>query len=57
MIVAGDAGSAGDEFDHCEGAADLTCFRAANVVLRFEDMAAADRARVSGAVCARASDG
>ena len=35
----------------------LTCFRAANVVLRFEGMAAADRARVSGAVSALASDG
>ena len=57
MIVAGDAGSAGEQFDHCEGAADLTCFRAANVVLRFEAMAAADRARVSGAVSALASEG
>ena len=57
MIVAGDAGSAGEEYDRCEGAADLTCFRAANIVLRFEAMAAADRARVSGAVSALASDG
>jgi hypothetical protein len=57
MIVAADAGSAGDEFDHCESSADLTCFRAANVVLRFEGMAASDRARVSGAVSALASDG
>jgi hypothetical protein len=57
MIVASDAESAGAEFDHCETAADLTCFRAANVVLRFEGMAAADRARVSGAVSALASEG
>jgi hypothetical protein len=57
MIVAGDAGSAGEEYDHCESSADLTCFRAANVVLRFEAMAAADRARVSGALSALASDG
>ncbi|MFN8114125.1 MAG: hypothetical protein U0R51_13125 [Solirubrobacterales bacterium] len=57
MVVAGDATSAGDEFDHCESSADLTCFRAANVVLRFEGMAASDRARVSGAVSALASDG
>ena len=57
MIVAGDAAGAGSEYDHCESSADLTCFRAANVVLRFEGMAAADRARVSGAVSALASDG
>ena len=57
MIVASDADSAGAEFDHCETAADLTCFRAANVVLRFEGMDAADRARISGAVSALASDG
>ena len=58
LIVAADAGSAGAEFDRCEAAADLTCFRAANVVLRFEEMAAADRARVSGAVvrCASRTD-
>ena len=57
MIVADDAGSAGDEFDRCDRSADLTCFRAANVVLRFEGMDAADRARISGAVSALASDG
>lgn len=57
MIVADDAGSAGDEFDRCDRSADLTCFRAANVVLRFEGMDAADRARISGAVSAFASDG
>jgi hypothetical protein len=57
MIVADDAGSAGDEFDRCDQSADLTCFRAANVVLRFEGMDAADRARISGAVSALASDG
>ncbi len=36
LVVASDVGSAGAEFDHCEEAADLTCFRVANVVLRFE---------------------
>jgi len=56
MIVADDAGSAGDEFDRCDRSADLTCFRAANVVLRFEGMDAADRARISGAVSALAPD-
>ena len=57
LVVANDASAAGDEFDHCEQAADLTCFRAANVVLRFEEMTGADRARISGAVSALASDG
>jgi len=57
LIVASDAGSAGAEFARCEGAADLTCFRAANVVLEFEGMDAADRARVSGAISALATEG
>lgn len=56
LIVAADAASAAAEFDRCEGSVDLTCFRAANVVLEFEGMDAADRARVSGAVSALASD-
>lgn len=57
LIVAADADSAGAEFDRCEGSAGLTCFRAANIVLEFEGMDAADRARVSGAVAALASQG
>jgi len=57
MIVADDSGRAGDEFDRCEQTADLTCFRAANVVLRFEEMDPADRARISGALSALASEG
>ena len=50
MLVLGDAGDAEDEFERCESAPVLTCFRVANVVLRFEDMDAADRARIVGAV-------
>lgn len=57
LIVADDVGAASAEFDHCETAADLTCFRAANIVLRFEELPAADQARISGAVSALASDG
>ncbi len=57
MVVASDAARAGAEFDRCETAADLTCFRAANVVLRFEAMEAADRARVTGALTALQSQG
>jgi hypothetical protein len=57
LVVADDAGSAADEFDRCETTADLTCFRAANVVLRFSALDAPDRARISGAVSALASEG
>jgi hypothetical protein len=57
LIVAADTDSATAEFDRCDQSADLTCFRAANIVLEFEGMDAADRARVSGAVSALASEG
>lgn len=57
LVVAEDAGRAGEEYERCDGAADLTCFRAANVVLRFEAMDPADRARISGALSALASEG
>lgn len=57
MIVLEDSGQAKDEFARCEAAPLLTCFRAANVVLRFEDMGAADRARVVGAVEGLDQDG
>jgi len=55
LIAAADPASAAAEFDRCEGSAGLTCFRAANIVLEFEGMDAADRARVSGAVAALAT--
>jgi len=57
LVVADDSGSGAEEFDRCEATADLTCFRAANVVLRFESLDAPDQARVSGAISALASDG
>lgn len=57
MLVLESSGSAEDEFERCEGAPLLTCFRAANVVLRFEDMNAADRARIVAAVGALSDDG
>jgi hypothetical protein len=57
LIVAdGTEGGAG-EFERCEATADLTCFRAANVVLRFESLDAPDQARISGAISALASEG
>lgn len=57
MIVMGDTEAAEQEFARCDSASALTCFRAANVVLRFEEMGAADRARIFGAVEAIASKG
>ena len=50
MLVLGDSGAAEDEFERCETAPVLTCFRVANVVLRFEEMDPAERARIVGAV-------
>lgn len=50
MLVMDDSAAAQEEFDRCNSSATLTCFRAANVVLRFEEMSAADRARIVGAV-------
>ena len=35
-----------EEFERCSGAPDLTCFRAANAVLRFEELDPADQARL-----------
>jgi hypothetical protein len=55
LVVADDDGAANVEFDRCESAGDLTCFRAANTVMRFDEMAATDRARISGAVSALAA--
>jgi hypothetical protein len=56
LVVAEGAGSGAEEFDRCEAAADLTCFRASNVVLRFESLDAPDQARISGAISALAGD-
>jgi len=57
LVVADDTGSGAEEFDRCESAADLTCFRVANVVIRFAALDTADQARISGAVTALASEG
>jgi hypothetical protein len=50
MLVMDDSAAAQAEFARCDSSATLTCFRAANVVLRFKEMSAADRARIFGAV-------
>jgi hypothetical protein len=56
LLVAADAASASEAFDRCDAAPDLTCFRAANVVLRFTGLDAPDQARISGAFSALASE-
>jgi hypothetical protein len=46
LLVLGDADAARAEFEDCESVEELTCFRAANTVLRFEEMDGADQARI-----------
>lgn len=46
LLIVGDADAARAEFEDCEGVEELTCFRAANAVLRFEGMDGADQARI-----------
>lgn len=57
MVVAEDAETATGEFERCESAVTLTCYRAANVVLYF-DAESTDRrvAAVAAAIRALASD-
>lgn len=50
LLVLADSSAAGDEFDRCQGAPALTCFRAANVVLRVEDLQPTDQARLTTAI-------
>jgi len=54
ILVATGTDQAEDEFDRCETAPDLTCFRASNVVLRIEGLQGADQARITTAVEAMA---
>ena len=57
LIVAGDAASATEEFERCETAVTLTCYRAANVVLFFDAESTPDHiARVDAAIRALGSD-
>jgi hypothetical protein len=50
MIALDNSDQARSEFTRCQAAPLLTCFRAANVVLRFEDMSAAEMTRIVGAL-------
>lgn len=56
MVVLENAGAAEDELERCESAPAFTCFRAANVVLRFEGLLPEDRARITAAFQALAAD-
>ncbi len=50
LLVFGGTGDAEDEFDRCQSLPALTCFRAANAVLRIADLQPSDRARITTAV-------
>lgn len=56
MLVLDDAGEAGDELERCEAAPAFTCFRAANVLLRFERIFPEEQARIIQAFQAIASE-
>jgi hypothetical protein len=46
LLVVRDADAAREVFQRCDSVEGLTCFRAANAVLRFERMDGADQARI-----------
>lgn len=57
LRVASDAEAALAEYERCETAVTLLCFRAANIALILEgELPAEDRARIEGALRAMASD-
>lgn len=57
LLVFADADAARTEFDRCDGAPSLTCFRAANAVLRVEDIEPSDQARLTTAIEAIGDEG
>ncbi len=57
LLIAADSDAGRDEFDRCEQAPILTCFRAGNAVLRVEDLPPADQARITTAVESLATNG
>jgi hypothetical protein len=54
VLVLGDAEAASDEYDRCADSPGLTCFRAANVLLRVEHIQPTDQAELTTAVEAMA---
>lgn len=57
LLVLADAEEATAEYERCQGAPSLSCYRAANVVLRVEDLQPTDRALLTAAISELASDG
>ena len=57
LLVLADAEEAGAEYDRCQGASTLSCYRAANVILRVEDLQPTDRALLTAAISDLASGG
>ncbi len=57
LLIVDDSDAAREEFDRCERAPILTCFRASNAVLRVEDLPPADQARITTALEALATNG
>jgi hypothetical protein len=56
LIVLDDSAAAEEEFARCQSALDFTCFRAANVVLRFTGMSPVDQQLLSDSVSAIATE-
>jgi len=56
MAVAADAGAAKAEYQRCEEAVSLVCYRAANVTLFLEALDPAEQARIDRAIRDLASD-
>ena len=52
LLVLDDAEAAEQEFGRCESAVDFTCFRAANIVIRFTGMSPVDQQLISDSVSA-----
>jgi hypothetical protein len=50
LLVLDDSSAAEDEYSRCQGSPDLTCFRAANIVLRVEGLEPTDQALLTTAV-------
>ena len=56
LIVVDDVEAAQAEFTRCESAASLTCYRAANVVVRLEEVSPEQRSQLDEAFNALGSD-
>jgi hypothetical protein len=57
LLALPDADAARDEYERCQAGTLLSCYRAANIVLRIESLQPTDRAALTAAISALASDG